>query len=228
MIFSSRKVCINSDSIRNSRKFEATITQNPNVILNVRILKCSMCDEKYRFFQTYEQTTEGYRFMKLGQDPSLATISQNKKRNILKLLSKYFSDLDRNEFNKALGLYAHGEGIAPLVFLRRIIERLVLNSFEENKIKFSWKDEDLPNRMLEKIEFLKEVIPSSLYDFRMVYSIMSKGLHELSEDDCRNAFPDVVAAIEYIVEDKARLEEQEKQRDELKQRIHTTASKVNQ
>ena len=145
---------------------------------------------------------------------------------MLILISKYFSDIDRNEFNKALGLFAHGEGIAPLVFLRRIIERLVNRAFEDNKESKSWKNDDLPNRMHEKIDFLKDVLPKSLYEFRSIYSILSKGIHELSEDECKRAFPDLVAAIKFIVTDIANAEELKKQKENLRNRIHTTASVI--
>jgi hypothetical protein len=214
----------NTDGMTNTRKLRATIDHQQDTILTVRKLQCAKCKNEYRYFVISEEIDEVFYLTKVGQMPSLADVSQNKNQDVLKLFRTYFSDLDRNEFNKALGLFAHGEGIAPLVFLRRIVERLVIKAFEDNKEEFSWSDEDFPNRMLEKIEFLKDVLPESLYEYRKIYGIMSKGIHELSEEECRRAFSDISAAIIFIVTDKARLEEMKKQRLELQKRIQSTAS----
>lgn len=207
----------------NSTAFKTELNEKEDVYIFLKKITCNKCSTNYRFFVLKLGDNE---LIKLGQLPSIADISQKKKHAILTLISKYFSDIDRTEFNKALGLFAHGEGIAPLVFLRRIIERLVHKTFEDNKEAKSWKDDDLPNRMLEKIDFLKDVLPKSLYEFRSVYSIMSKGIHELSEDECKSAFPDLIAAIEFIVTDKANAEESKKQRENLRKRIHAAASVI--
>ncbi|MGE7954793.1 hypothetical protein [Lysinibacillus xylanilyticus] len=62
--------------------------------------------------------------------------------------------------------------------------------------------------MDDKIKLLQNKLPEVLIENRAVYGIMSKGIHELSEDECLALFPDVKLGIELILDEK--LYEQEK------------------
>ena len=65
--------------------------------------------------------------------------------------------------------------------------------------------------MSEKIELLKEQLPGFLVENRAMYGVLSKGIHELTEEECLNAFPVVKVGIEIILDAKLRrLEEQRK------------------
>ena len=212
------------------KPLKSSISANPERHIQVQKLTCVKCRQVYRYLIKSEVKEEALiGITKIGQDPTLADISQKKKGQILKLIERYFSALDRNEFNKALGLYAHGEGIAPLVFLRRIIERLIAKAFNDHKEAKGWEDSQLHRlRMKEKITFLKEHLPDSLVEYADIYGIMSKGIHELTEQECRSAFPDLIMAIEFIIQDKVRVEEEKDQRQALKARIKGTVAKLNQ
>jgi hypothetical protein len=64
-------------------------------------------------------------------------------------------------------------------------------------------------RMDEKIGLLKNHLPDFLFQNRGLYSILSVGVHTLSETECLAAFPAVRLAIELILDDL--LEQQERQ-----------------
>jgi len=91
---------------------------------------------------------------------------------------QYFSELHR-----AGGLASHGIGIGAFVYLRRIFERLIFQHREE----YDPGGTQIPNfatlRMDEKIEKLRSVLPAAVVRNKAAYAILSKGLHELSEDD---------------------------------------------
>lgn len=134
---------------------------------------------------------------KIGQMPSLATLCMydlQKYRSVLK------PDIFR-EFTKAIGLAAHGVGVGSFVYLRRIFENLVEQAHVLAKFEAGW-DESLyeSSRMAEKIHLLRNFLPAFLIDNRTIYSILSKGIHELTEDECLAAFPAVKIAIEIILD----------------------------
>ena len=59
--------------------------------------------------------------------------------------------------------------------------------------------------MAEKIEILQSELPTFLVENKSIYSILSKGIHELSEQECLAAFPAVKVGIEIVLD--TRLEE---------------------
>ena len=76
----------------------------------------------------------------------------------------------------------------------------------------------------EKIDLLKESIPDFLVSNKALYSILSKGIHELSEQECLELFPVMKTSIEYILDEiKARRELEEK-----KKKLSEQINKVNE
>ncbi|KAB2873771.1 MAG: short-chain dehydrogenase [Bauldia sp.] len=118
---------------------------------------------------------------KIGQHPSLADIANDESGAYRTILSKQ----DGSEFHRAIGLAAHGVGIGSYVYLRRIFERLISKRFDESKHAESWKIEDFePLRMDEKIDFLKNHLPTFLVEHKRIYGILSLGVRELEEEEC--------------------------------------------
>lgn len=155
---------------------------------------------------------------KVGQHPSLADIANDEAATYRSVLSK----TDASELHKAIGLAAHGVGIGSFVYLRRIFERLIYERFESFKEVEGWdKEAFLTLRMDEKVKHLEGHIPNFLFENRKLYGILSKGIHELSEDDCLNAFEPLKLSIKII------LEEDKKKKEELElQKITTAAIKA--
>jgi hypothetical protein len=144
---------------------------------------------------------------KFGQIPSLADIANDEAAIYRSVLNK----TDSAELHKAIGLAANGVGIGSFVYLRRIFERLVKNRFDEFKTVEGWKDEDfLSLRMDERVKFLDGHLPAFLVENRKLYSILSKGIHELSDEVCLKAFDPIKYSIKII------LEEDKKKQEELK------------
>lgn len=137
------------------------------------------------------------KVIKIGQFPSVADL-------VIPEIAKYKSILgvQYREFSKAVGLFAHGIGIGSFVYLRRIIENLVLNKYSEVAEELGMSEDDFGHlRFDEKIDALKEFLPPVLVANKNVYGIVSKGIHELSEEECREMFPYIKAGIELILDD---------------------------
>lgn len=106
------------------------------------------------------------------------------------------------EYKKSLGLFSHGIGIGSFVYLRRIIENLVLEKYSKVKDMLEISSEDfMRSDFKEKIEILKDYLPKVLVENKNLYSIVSKGIHELSEEECISMYPYLKIGIELILDD---------------------------
>ena len=142
---------------------------------------------------------------KIGQFPSLADIANDQSR----LYQRALNPSDGAELHRAIGLAAHGIGVGSFVYLRRVFERLIFRRFEELKDQEGWSAAEFAKLgMEEKIAFLKTHLPDFLTRNKKMYPILSKGIHELEEDECLNAFEMLKHSIFFILdEDKHRLEQ---------------------
>ncbi|MET4632535.1 hypothetical protein [Kaistia defluvii] len=149
---------------------------------------------------------------KIGQYPSLATITNSELSKYRKFMSKE----DANEFFKATGLAAHGVGIGSFVYLRRVFERLIYKRFAEFKEVEGWTDQQFSKlRMAEKIVFLKDHLPDFLVQNAKIYSILSIGIHSLNEEKCAGFFEVIKDSIVVILEDDLKKKEELDRRSRL-------------
>jgi hypothetical protein len=148
---------------------------------------------------------------KVGQLPSLADTQFGE---LGKKYDKLMDRKDLKEFKKAIGLAAHGTGIGSFVYLRRIFENLIEEAYQNNKSALSInEDEFRKKRMADKVASLAEYLPSQLVQMKGLYSILSKGVHELDEHECLAYFDGAKLAIELILDQKIE-QDLKKQRDE--------------
>lgn len=137
--------------------------------------------------------------MKVGQVPSIANLTEPDLRKYRKVLGgeRY------REMTRAVGLASHGVGIGAHIYLRRVFESLIEKYHEEARHEASWDDDEfLKSRMDQKIQLLSNYLPSFLVENKSLYSILSKGVHELSEKECLEHFPVVKLGIEIILDEE--------------------------
>lgn len=149
---------------------------------------------------------------KIGQYPSFADIANDESKKYKKLLKAE----DANELHKAIGLAAHGVGVGSFVYLRRVLERLIQRRFDELREINSWNADEFGRlRMKEKINHLKGYIPDFLVENQEIYSVLSTGVHSLTESECLGWFPILKQSIVIILEDQMARERDEKARKEF-------------
>jgi hypothetical protein len=155
--------------------------------------------------------------VKLGQYPSLADIQ------FAEIGEKYDKVLDKDslfEFKRAIGLAAHGTGVGSIVYLRRIFEKLISQAFQNNKASLGIEEKDfVTKRMEDKVEILKNYLPSQLVELKSVYKILSKGLHELSEKECLAYFEPLKLSIELILDQKIEMYLKKERDEKVKQEV---------
>lgn len=159
--------------------------------------------------------------VKVGQWPSLADMHAAE-------IGKYRQTLGGQryaELARGIGLAAHGVGIGAFVYLRRVFESLIADARHESGTTI---DETTYSnaRMDEKILFLRDYLPEFLVENRAIYGILSKGVHSLTEDECRNYFNTVRAGIEVILDQHIERAEQKKKTDSARGINRGTRSQV--
>ena len=163
--------------------------------------------------------------IKIGEYPSKVDRYKSELRQYKKEL---LGDFD--EYKKSILLFNHGFGIGAYVYLRRVFERIIEKSASrkydgDNSWTIEkWKKEK--KRMDFKIEDLKDNLPDFLVKNKTIHSILSKGIHELDEEECLDHFPIVNAAIVEILDDWINLSEKEQRRSLLSNQLNDILSKI--
>lgn len=184
------------------KKYNLLIKNNELSCLTARCAR----DENHECYIFVILTSD--RITKIGQFP-------NPIKSQFRSINKYKGLLDNymDELKTALALSNNNVGVGSYVYLRRVFEKIVFDVFNENKTALRIDDKDFfTARFDEKIDILKDYLPKFLVENRAIYGILSKGVHELDEEDCNEYFPvlykSITMILDEIIEKKKKLEEQ--------------------
>ena len=167
------------------------------------------------FFKIIDENT----VMKVGQFPSI--YDMNEKINN-KAFLKELGDEYTLYYKTACSLNSFHSNIGAMTYLRRIFEKLLLDCFEQNKSKLHVTKEDFMKlRMEDKLNELRNFLPKIIFanGYNQVYSKVSNGIHNLSEDECNNLFIPLRMAIEEILIEKLELRERKIRQDNLGKKL---------
>ena len=160
---------------------------------------------------------------KVGQYPSVADLQSVK----LKRYRTVLAPEESRELRRAVGLAANGVGIGAFVYLRRIFERLIEEAHQIARHDVVWDEKRfLRSHTPEKIALLASHLPSFLVENKSLYSILSKGLHDLSEDECLQFFPITQHGIELILEERIATKEKNEKIEQTKKDIALLTQKI--
>ena len=164
------------------------------------------CSKDYNHSILFVLYAHERTIMKIGQYPSFADLSEPEVQKYRRLLGEE----KFREFTRALGLFAHGIGVGSFVYLRRIFEHLLDEAHNKAKQSDGWKEEKfISKRVDKKIELLRDYLPPFVVKNKKLYSILSVGVHTLSDQECMDNFPLVRAGIELILDEEIRRREEE-------------------
>lgn len=184
-------------------------------------LTCKRRDDDVLRFFIY---TDDAVVIKVGQYPSLVDIQF---AEIGKKYDKYLSQEALKEFKRAIGLVTHGVGVGSFVYLRRIFENLIYEAFDEHREEIDiTKEEFSKKRMEDRVDTLKKYLPSQLVAMKSVYSILSRGIHELNEQVCLSYFPALKLSIELVLEQKIDMEAKAKRDLDVKKQIENINKEI--
>ncbi len=176
-----------------------------------------VCKRKNNDTLTFNLIISKDIIIKVWQYPSLADLQF---AEIGKKYNNILPKEDLTNLKTAIWLKAHWVGAGSFVYLRRIFENLIFEAYNEHKTNLTIKEADFINkRMLEKVEALKDFLPSQLVEMKNLYSILSKWVHELSEQDCLKFFSAIKLSIELILDQKIKMKEEKEKEDRVKKEI---------
>ncbi|WP_417909579.1 hypothetical protein [Candidatus Electronema sp. PJ] len=183
-----------ADEAKKTKKYGLVVVQG-QCTRQRKLYPAMLCN--HNFYALFDRKEDN--LVKIGQYPSKADTDFGELDESYKRLSPEL----RKELGTAIGLFAHGVGIGSFVYLRRIFEKLVdeARAQAEGESAIDIKEFDRA-RMHEKIIILKNYLPARLVGSANLYSILSKGIHELSEEECRENFILVRQAIQFILRQK--------------------------
>jgi hypothetical protein len=118
----------------------------------------------------------------------------------LRTIDKSLEPIDRTELGKALGLFSHDSAIGAFAYLRRVFERMIDRSYERQSKGGHPVEGFAEMRMDEKVAALKDELPDMVVRNSGVFSILSLGLHELTEEQCTKHFPVIKAVLFQMLE----------------------------
>ena len=166
---------------------------------------------------------EDRSIMKIGQYPTIADVHIAQIQDYKGLLSKE----ELKDFTRAIGLAANGVGVGSFVYLRRIFENLIQSAYEQAlKDDAIDKEQYARGRMNDKITLLRDYLPGTLVEIKDVYGILSKGIHELSEEECLQYFDAMKNGIELILDDKLEQKRKEQKRKATLESVSKIKEKV--
>jgi hypothetical protein len=163
-----------------------------------------------------DKKVKGYILIKSGQYPSLADLENH---NINKY-SKILKD-DLAIFKKGIGLNSHGIGAGAFIYLRIIFEHLIFSTVKENKIEFS-----PGTKIKDMIDKLKDFLPKFMYENKVIYSLLSSGLHNINEEYCINNFNLLKEVILLILDQKLKLIEEKQRENNLNKELNKIGSNL--
>lgn len=172
---------------------------------------------------TFVFRVTGEHITKIGQFPSIVTIENSHLLKYKKLNSEIYKEL-----NTASGLNSHGIGVGAFVYLRRIIEKYIIYPVIDRMIADGeiQKDQITNVDFKQKVNLAKSKLPLVLTENINLYSILSKGIHSLSEEECIKFFPPLLTAIELILDDRLDELHREEKRNKLKKDLGKISQEI--
>ena len=218
-VFCSAYNTVHNDIGSNSLTIDYVVGKSEKFDTFEVILKCKRYGTFLHYLVHAEYDNEDYEhshimsISKVGQYPSVADFHIGQVHKYDKVLPK---DKMR-EFTKAIGLAANGIGVGSFVYLRRIFEHLVFEALETAKVENEAFDVNafVRARMNDKIQMLSGYLPDYLIEQHTIYGILSKGIHELGEDECKEYFTVLKASIEMILDERLEAYQKEKRKKEI-------------
>ena len=174
-------------------------------------------------FEDDENEEINYKFQKIGQYPTIADLEIGKYKKYSKVISNEYL----KELYKSIGLSSNWVGVGSFVYLRRIFETLVEKYHQKAIETDKWDEEKYKkSRIVDKIELLQSHLPKAIVKYKKTYSIISKGIHELTEQECLKYFPIVKDAIISMLEQDFLKMENETRQNELENNIKNIVNKL--
>jgi hypothetical protein len=180
-------------------------------------LHCALCG---MFMSIYFKVIDN-KIVKVGSYPSIADLDR------VRLFSECNIPKSRipKELAAAVGLKAHGVYIGAYAYLRRVFETLIEDARKKAEQAGTLAENFETMHVKEKIKALSDFLPEYMVENRNAYGILSKGIHELSEEDCKTGYDVLYNLIVMILEDQEERRKRELRKKDISNAINTLNGK---
>ena len=165
---------------------------------NRSLFKSFRCSANSEHDIIYGFHIDGKDIVKISEYPS-------KYDSVIDNFNKYKKVIKKGklkELAKASQLESYGYAIASFLYYRRIFEDIILQAFSNSSIENKIEETDFrKKRMDDKIDYVKEYLPDYFNENSYIYGTLSKGVHELEENECQQFLPIVKAIIFYSLDE---------------------------
>lgn len=215
-VFAADKNIFDVTSVRNPH-FPNIIEDKPSLFKSFR---CSG-NEHHKIL--YSFIIDEDEIIKVAEYPSKYDSVKNTFNSYKKILDKD----SITELAKASQLESYGYAIASFLYYRRIFEVIILQSFLEADIKNKITEEDFRNRRMEdKTKYIKDFLPDYFMENSYMYSILSKGIHDLQEVECRKYLPIIKTIIFYSLDEAVDRKNKELRKIEVSKKLKDIKSNL--
>ncbi|AIS32365.1 hypothetical protein BRM9_1551 [Methanobacterium formicicum] len=186
-------------------------------IVTLIMYECVGCGEYHQYFVIKISDNKDY-VMKVGQFPPWKI---NVKKELRPFLGKHL-----DTYQNGLVCESQGYGIGAYAYYRRIVEEIIdellegISDLIEDDKKEAYIDvleQTKKSRVAkDKIEIVKDLLPSILRPngmnpLSLLHSILSEGIHSLSEDECLERAGDVRNILEFLIKEIIRHQDTSKE-----------------
>ena len=232
---SAKKLIVKLDEI-NSNPNKTAKTKNDNIPVSKSLkninkfeveLVCPICHEKMYFYYIYNDNV----IEKICTYPDLMSGFKQKysKYKKIKCSNNSFSYYDEM-LEGCYAYYKIKSGIGSFCYFRRCLENYIKDSWEELKEQGLILNEyDYSLSFENKIKIIKPILDTEIYEILPnLYTILSKGIHELDEDECLNQFDTIREIVEYLLDEILAKNEKKSRIKLLKNEVSNKATELNQ
>lgn len=180
------------------------------------------CARRNHLAMFYFRLEENF-IQKIGQSPSFEDFVGHEFVKYKKLIDgQNYSELIKSGI-----LFSSGLSVAAILYLRRVYESIISSAYHGYPGDLGTDyDKFKAMRMDAKIDLLSGVLPRSVIKNKSLYSIMSKSVHEINEEECSEYFPALRSMMLLILEQNYEIAEKMKIEKELESQLNSINSKL--
>lgn len=216
-IFAPDRGLYDTKRVKNPHFSERALKNKPSLF---KTFRCSAHSEHQILFSFY---LDNDKIVKIAEYPS-------KYDTVIDCFNKYKKILSKNqltELGKASQLESYGYAIASFLYYRRIFEGLILTAFTESSFDDKISEVEFRRlRMEDKLKYVKNALPDYFNDNSHMYGTLSKGVHELEEEECQEYLPIVKAIIFFALDEAVDKKNKELRKAELAKKLSDINKKL--
>ena len=185
------------------------------------VFECTMNDNHYQTADFLYEIDNGFvTIRKIGQKPLYSDLKNNHSNEYKKILEKYdsFNDYRSYEQCASRNLLA-----GACTYLRRIFEKMISVKIKESDLS---KEEIKKAAHIEdRIKLVKDKFDKDIQDdLNNSYSLLSKGIHELDNDEIQTFYKLILEVVNVQLES----EKEEKERAEKMKKLRSEIDRIAQ